>query len=98
MVGMAFIFEVTLKSGRVILLPQERWEHIMYEHPAIGSPEMIKDALLFPTKIKKSLYDPETVEWYFRYLKDKRRYLLVAVKYLNGEGFVITAYYVNTIK
>jgi len=44
-------------------------------------------------------YD-ENVRYYYRYYKNiesSAKNLLVVVKYLNGEGFVITAYFVRSI-
>jgi len=35
---------------------------------------------------------------YFKHRKDPEKYLKVIVKYLNGEGFVMTAYFARTIK
>mgnify|MGYP001578545673 FL=1 len=84
-------------SGRKIRFPAERWKHIIAEHPDVSEPEEIKETLLNPLKITPSKYSPENVCYYYRYLKPRKRYLLVAVKYLNGEGFVITAYYRRTI-
>ena len=92
------IFDITDKSGRKIRLTDEAWKHISKEHPDLGSLEEIKEALINPLIIKQSKYDPETVRWYYRYNKEKRRYLFVAVKYLNREGFVITAYFMRNIK
>ena len=43
----------------------------------------------------------ENVSYYFKYLKHaaySKKYLLVAVRYLNGKGFIITAYLETNIK
>ena len=34
---------------------------------------------------------------WFLYYKERRKYLRIVVNYLNGEGFVITAYFVKNI-
>ncbi len=86
------------KSKRIIRLTQERWKHIAKEHPEIRDFEEIKNALIFPFRIKPSKFDPEQVHYYYKFNKEKKRYLMIAVKYLNGEGFIITAYYMRRIK
>lgn len=94
---MGNIFEIEDKSGRKIRLTEERWNHITKEHPNVVDVEEIKKALLNPTKTKHSKYDPNVV-WHYRFVKGKKRYLFAAVKYLNGDGFVITSYYMRAIK
>ena len=59
--------------------------------------EEIKTALAQPTKIAAVEYD-EAVRHYYGYRKEQAEYLLVIVKYLNGEGFVITAYLTKKIQ
>lgn len=92
------LFEVVDKTKRKIRLTKEQWTHIVQEHPTINNVEEIKLTLTEPIKIKPSKYDPEKVRWYYRFNKEKKRYMLVAVRYLNGEGFVITTYYLRNIK
>ena len=35
---------------------------------------------------------------YYYYLKERKQYLLVGVKYLNGKGFVTTSFIARKIK
>ena len=35
----------------------------------------------------------EKLDYFHSYIKDIKFYLIVAVKYLNGDGFIITAFY-----
>ena len=95
---MTKIFEVRDKSGREIKLSKERWKHIQKEHSRIKNSEEIRQTLVSPLKITPSKYDPDKVRYYYRYNKDLKRYLFVAVKYLNGEGFVITSFYRRNIE
>lgn len=95
---MPLIFEIFDKTRRKLRLTMERWKHIAQEHPNIENIDEIKEALISPTRIKPSHYDSEEVSYYYRYNKEKRRYLMIAVKYLNGDGFIITAYYTRNIK
>jgi len=94
---MDYIFEITDKSGRKIHLSKERWnEHIRFNHPDIIEPEELIKVLMNPDKILESDRD-ESVKGYFLYNKQKKKYLKISVKYLNGEGYVITAHYTRKI-
>ena len=94
---MAWIFEVVDKSGRKIHLSKERLLHIQ-KHPEMSSQiEQIKETLESPTVITEFEYDPN-VRFYYRYYKDRKEYLFISVRYLNGEGFVITSFYTDKIK
>lgn len=98
---MFYIFEITDKSGRKIHLEDRQWKHIAIEHSAVANKiEEIKETLIIPLSIRRSDYD-SNVRFYYRYYKNiklKEKYLMVMVKYLNGEGFVITSFYINKIK
>ncbi len=98
---MDYIFEIKDKSGRLIRLTKDRWAHIKSDHPEmVAELENIKSAVTSPEFIKNSEYD-ENVRFYYRYYKDRKshaKYLLTAIKHLNGDGFVITAFYTNKVK
>ncbi len=92
------IFEIKDKTGRSIHLSKERWSHICNEHPSLCSKiEEIKSTLFKPLIIKQSKYD-ENVKFYYNFIKEKKRYLLVSVKYLNGSGFVVTSFYTKKLE
>ena|SRR3989338_11682029 len=96
---MSILFEVIDKSGRKIRLTKERWKHITQEHPDITDLEELKSILKSPLSIRPSKYDPDHVVWFYsHHNKTTKKYLLVAVKYLNGEGFIITSYYTRKIQ
>ena len=60
--------------------------------------ENIQSTLKNPTTI--CYEEDETVLYFYREFKSMEpleRYLLVAVKYLNGEGFIITSFFTNKI-
>lgn len=62
--------------------------------------EEIKETLINPNAITKSEIDKD-VRFYYKYYKYLRvpyNYILVIVKYLNGDGFVISAYFEKNIK
>src|SRR3989338_10029094 len=95
------IFQTTDKSGREISLSKERCMHINQEHPEVSDYlEEIKETLKTPTKIKTYEYD-EDIRYYYKYYKNREsaaKYLTITNKYLNGDGFIITAYFVRNIK
>lgn len=91
------IFEITDKTGRKIRLTQKRWKHIREEHPEIVDQEYIIKALQMPNKILASDKD-DSVGWYFLYNKQRKEYLKVSVKYLNGSGFIITAHHTSKLQ
>ena len=94
---MSWLFEIKDKSGRNIHLSKERWNHIVTEHPKLAnSTEEIKDIVLNPLVVRKSKYD-EKVIFHYKFYKELSKYLLVSVKYLNGEGFIITAFYTRKL-
>ena len=98
---MEYVFEVIDKSGRKIHLSKERWTHINTEHPELANYfEELEETLVNPSKITTYIYD-ENIKYYYKYLKEPNlttKYLLVIVKYLNGKGFIITAYFMRNIK
>ncbi len=49
----------------------------------------IENAIVNPTA--RIQYSDETTKFY-KSIKDEKKYIMVAVKILNGDGFVITAY------
>ena len=91
------IFETKDKSGRNIYLTDERWKHILKHSEMSNQLEQIKDVLLYPDKITNVNYDPD-VGFYYKYYKDRKEYLFISVKYLNGEGFIITSFYTDRMK
>ena len=98
---MDFIFEVDDKTGRKIHLTKRQWTHItspdsLHAHMT-NYLDGVKEAVIKPDKIVVSIYDDSKVN-YYKYNKIRSEYLKVVVKYLNGDGFVITAYFVKGIK
>ena len=98
---MTWIFEIRDKSGRKIHLSGERWKHIANDHPEVADYfEDLKETLKNPVKITTYSFDKD-VRYYYNYFKSRKssaKYLLLIAKYLNDHGFVITAYFVRSIK
>lgn len=92
---MNYIFEVIDKSRRKIRLTKRQWSHICKKHPEVEDFEMIENVLIYPDKIINNYYDKTNVR-YYKYFKEREKpnqYLLVIIKYLNGDGYVITAFF-----
>ena len=91
-------FESKDKSGRTIYLTKERWSHINKEHPEVsGYFKTFEDVLNNPTKVVNYSHD-KNIQCYYKHIKERKSYLLVIVKYLNGEGFIVTSYFVRNIQ
>lgn len=93
------VFIVLDRNGKEVHLSGERWSHIRKYHNDVESHEEIAETLKNPD----SLYDDEREKVtifhkFFKHKKQKSRYLRVVVKYLNGEGFVMSAYFARNIK
>lgn len=90
-----YVFEIVDKTGRKIHLTKERWAHITSPtslHPYMTNYlDEVQHARTHPAAIVSHPLD-ETKADYYLHLKQEKRYLLVGVKYLNGEGFVTTAF------
>lgn len=94
------LFETIDKTNRKIRLTKERWSHIRKKHPEVENLEDVEETVKNPTKITFPKID-ESVGFYYKYFKNRpshHKYLLVLVKYLNGDGYVMTAYYEDKIK
>lgn len=96
---MDYIFETTDKSGRKIRLTKKQWSHIRQHHSDVESLDEILKTIENPDNILSDVR--ENVETFFKYFKHKKlnsKFLKVIVRYLNGEGFIITAHFTRTIK
>ncbi|PIN90033.1 hypothetical protein COU57_04950 [Candidatus Pacearchaeota archaeon CG10_big_fil_rev_8_21_14_0_10_32_14] len=95
------VFEILDKTGRKIRLTKERWGHITSPeslHPYITNYlEEVKQTLEKPEVIVCNKYDDMKAN-YYKFLKERKQYLLVAVKYLNGDGFITTSFITRRIK
>lgn len=94
---MSFVFEIVDKTGKIVILTQERWSHIVQHHPDMSDKlEEVKRCLELPTATVPQKYD-ETKANYYRYQKETGDYLLVIVKYLNGKGDVRSAFFTQKL-
>lgn len=84
------IFEVKTTDGKLIRLTEKQWFHIKQRHPEMSNrANDIEDAIANPTV--RVQHSDQTTKFY-KFIKDEKKYIMVAVKLLNGDGFVITTY------
>lgn len=88
-------------QGRVIRLPGERWRHILNRHRDMADLEYaIGATLLAPEQIRRDATDPDTVRLYYKWFPVTPRgskWVRVAVKFLNGDAYVLTAFLTGRI-
>ena len=87
------------RFGRKIELTQERWQHIVKEHPELEElKDVIGEVLSNPDYVKRSKRD-ENVELFYKVETNLYggKFLLVVIK-VNARCFVLTAYITDTIK
>jgi len=75
-------------KGRKIHLSRERWKHIIRDHPDVSLPGL-EEVVTHP----QAIIVEQDVAYYTRWYKERRKHLIVSIKYLNGAGFVITSFY-----
>ncbi len=84
-------------KGRRVRLTAERWKHIL-EHPEMmGQEGKIGETLRSPDFATESEHDPDEVLYHklFTSTPVTRKTMLVAVKYLKSDAFVVTAFFVS---
>lgn len=96
---MEHVFEIIDKSGRKIILTKVRWEHITTKHPYMSNYLIeVEETIRNPLKIvPRDIGDIYDFYNYYKHKKGKLKYLKIVVKYLNGDGFIISAYFVRCI-
>lgn len=92
------LFEITDVFGKKIRTTKSYWEKIkQVKHRELkyGIPE-VKKTISQPDEVRRSVTDATI----FLYAKKVEKYdiLLVAVKILNGEGFIVTSYQTKVYK
>ena len=97
---MNHIFKIRDKRGREIHLSKERWTHIRKNHPEVNEWELIKEAIEARDKIIDNEFS-ESIKYFYKFYKHAKkpdRYLCVVINYLNGKGYVLTAYFTKKIE
>ncbi|MFQ4134882.1 DUF4258 domain-containing protein [Nodosilinea sp. PGN35] len=88
---------VTTPLGRQVRTTAAYWDVIAtLKHPIMrGKEVLVQQALQTPIEIRQSKSDPSV---YLHYGVEPPYLICVVVRYLNGDGFIITAYRTNKIK
>ena len=88
--------------GRRIRLPEERVRHILARHPYMASLwDEVAETLRDAEEIRRSNSDPKTVRLYHKWFYGTvqgDKWVCVAVKVLNGDAFILTAYVTSEIE
>ncbi len=91
--------KITDYCGNQIELTDERWKHIVTEHPEVrGIKDRLLEILSKPDLVKRSKRDKDVL-LYYRYYPDMfdGKYLLVVVK-IQKHPFLLTYYVTDRIK
>lgn len=94
------VFEVSSVLGKRVRLTKAQWLHIRDRHPEIrGQQSKLRETLEQPDFVVESIQDG-TIHYVRYYTKTPvtDKYLLLIVKHLNGDGFIITSFFVNRIR
>ena len=98
---MSIIFKTIAYDDRRLRLTEVRWRHIVFFHPevtevkerieeTIKNPDIVIEGATRDTKLCYKLYHSTPVA--------SSKYLAVAIRILNEEGFIITSYFTERVK
>jgi len=92
------LFRISTPLGFVVRSTADYWRVIStLKYPVMADElEAVKTTLQEPELIRQSKGDPQVLLFYRK--TGRNRYLCAAVKRLNGDGFLITAYPTENIK
>lgn len=94
------IFTVQSILDKKVRLTPTQWNHTIFRHKELkGQEEKLKETLQKPEIVLYSDID-DNYQYYRLYSTTpvSEKYLLVVVKHLNGEGFIITAFFLREIR
>ena len=94
------VFKILSKTGRVVSLDEERWRHVL-EHPEMKTQlDRIKETAVNPDEVRASVHDSSVLLFYKFYEETPvtEKYLIVVIKSLNREGFIVTAFFTDRVK
>jgi hypothetical protein len=100
MLATATVFEVTSRLGTKIRLSDMQWSHIEARHRELrGQLDKMKLTLIEPDTVYYSAGE-ETYHYYKKFSRTpvSEKFLLLVAKHRDGEGFIITAFFVARIR
>jgi len=81
------------KFGRIIILTDDGIKHI-YKHPEMQNKlYLVENTIKFPDSVEEDLYRSRI--YYYKYIKQEKRNVMIATKLINNKGYVLTAYLVE---
>lgn len=90
------VFTVSTPLGFVVRTTRQYWELIVRKHPEVVGKELeVQNCLRQPELVRHSTQD---LVVYLFYASQPPYYLLVVVKRLDGEGFIIPSYLSDKVK
>ncbi len=93
---MNIITEIITRDNIKIRLAKEQWKHILFRHPEMANNLIgIEFTLKYPDY---KIHYRNNIRKYYKYAKEKNKYIMVVAKILNGDGFIITSYTTNKIE
>ena len=97
---MSIIFEATTPNGRTLRLTNEGWSHICTVHPELKKElNKVKQTVKTPDLIKQgNRADTFTFYKFFSKTIVSPKHLVLVIKYLNIEGFLLTGYFTERIR
>ena len=94
------VLEVRSKLEKVIRLDDYRWRHVL-AHPEMDNQlSKVEETLVDPDEVRESVRSSSVWLFYKLYAETpaSRKYLLVAAQVLDGEGFIVTAFFTDKVK
>ncbi len=89
-------FNILTPLGFTVRTNRGYWQKIVLKHPDIeGRIDEIKNTLRDPIEVRESSRDENILLFYGA---KEKYWVVVVVRRLNGEGFIITAYRTDAIK
>ena len=94
------VFEVQSKLGKTVRLDEARWKHILEHQEMENQNSKIEETLLDPDEVWESAHSASMWLFYKLYAKSpvSQKYMLVVVQVLDGEGFIVTAFFTDKVK
>lgn len=90
-------FEILTPLGFTVRTSETYWQRLITKHPDIADLEaLVQQALATPDEIRRSSRDQGVLLFYVA--RSEKRWVVVVVRQLNGDGFLITAYQTDAVK
>jgi len=90
------LFTVPTPLDFTVRTTHQYWDLIQRKHPeVIGKEAHVQGCLRQPEQVRRSMQDRAV---YLFYVSQPPYYLVVVVKRLDGEGFIITSYLSDKVK